>query len=74
MQDYQNLGGDSGVSAYEIHEDSISVEFKTGKVYEYSNGSAGSAHIENMKKLAIAGRGLNSYINTNPEVRNGYVK
>lgn len=74
MQDYQNLGGNSGVSAYEINEDSISVKFKTGTVYKYSNGSAGSAHIENMKKLAIAGTGLNSYINTNPEVRKGYVR
>jgi len=62
MERYKNLGGDSGVSAYEIGDDSITVQFSTGAVYLYTYRSAGSANIEEMKLLAAAGEGLNSYI------------
>jgi hypothetical protein len=66
MNHYQNLGGNSGVSAYEIGEDSITVQFKEGafKNYKYTNASAGSQAVEKMKQLAVAGVGLNSYIST----------
>jgi hypothetical protein len=70
MEGYKNLGGDSGVSAYEIGDDSITVQFSTGEVYLYTYRSAGSAHIEKMKSLAVAGEGLNTYINK--YVRKGY--
>ena len=62
MKLYKNLGGDSGVSAYEIGDDSITVQFSNGTVYLYTYRSAGSANIEEMKLLASAGEGLNSYI------------
>jgi len=62
MERYKNLGGDSGVSAYEIGAESITVQFSTGAVYLYTYRSAGSANIEKMKLLAAAGKGLNSYI------------
>jgi len=65
MQSYKNLGGDSGVSAYEIGNDYIKVEFQGGALYLYNYNSAGSQHIETMKQLANAGEGLNSYINRN---------
>jgi hypothetical protein len=32
MERYKNLGGKSGVSAYEIGSDSITVQFTTGSV------------------------------------------
>jgi len=70
MERYKNLGGDSGVSAYEIGTESITVQFSTGSVYLYTYKSAGSANIERMKSLAVAGEGLNSYINRN--VKKGY--
>jgi hypothetical protein len=63
MERYRNLGGDSGVSAYEIGADYIKVEFTSGSLYLYNYGSAGIQHIERMKELAIAGEGLNSFIN-----------
>ncbi len=66
----QELGGDSGVSAYEIGDDSITVQFSTGAVYLYTNRSAGSANIAKMKLLAAAGEGLNSHINR--YVKKGY--
>lgn len=62
MERYKNLGGGSGVSAYEIGADSITVQFSSSAVYRYTNKSAGSRNIEKMKSLALAGKGLNSYI------------
>lgn len=62
MERYKNLGGDSGVAYYEIGSESITVQFTTGATYLYNYRSAGQHHIEQMKSLAIAGHGLNSYI------------
>jgi len=70
MERYQNLGGNSGVSAYEIGAESITVQFSSGTVYLYTYKSAGSGNIEKMKSLAVAGKGLNSFIMRN--VRKGY--
>lgn len=65
MEQYRDLNGDSGVVAYEIGSDSITVEFRGGATYSYNYGSAGRSHIETMKGLAASGDGLNSYINRN---------
>jgi len=63
MQPYQNLGGNSGVRAYEIGEGSIRVEFVHGRSYLYTNASTGAAHIAEMQRLARSGEGLATYIN-----------
>ncbi len=64
MQLYRNLSNDSGVHSFEIGIDFIRVKFSgTSRVYTYSYSSAGEAHIEQMKLLALNGKGLNSYIN-----------
>lgn len=64
MERYRNIGGDSGVSAYEIGTEYIKVKFSgTGRTYTYSYRKAGVHHVENMKTLAQNGDGLNSYIN-----------
>ncbi len=64
MERYQNRSGDSGVSAFEIGTDYIEVKFSgTSRPYSYSYRKAGSVHVENMKRLAQSGSGLNSYIN-----------
>ena len=62
MERYKNLGGDSGVSAYEIGDDFVKVQFNDGSLYLYNYQSAGSDNIEQMKQLAIDGRGLNNFI------------
>lgn len=62
MERYRNLGGDSGVYAFEIDSNSIKVQFRDGSLYKYSYLSTGTQAVERMKGLAIAGRGLNSYI------------
>ena len=62
MQTYKNLGGNSGISAYEIFDDYIAIQFSDGSIYEYSKMSAGSDNIEQMKILACNGQGLNSFV------------
>jgi hypothetical protein len=59
---YRNLGGNSGITAYKIEDDSIEVEFRGQSVYLYNYQKPGQKDVENMKKLAVSGQGLNSYI------------
>lgn len=70
MQIYKNAGGNSGIRAYDIGGDYIDVKFSTGRVYRYSYGRAGKENVEEMKRLAMQGYGLNSYIMRN--VKNDY--
>ncbi|EJB8506616.1 hypothetical protein [Vibrio parahaemolyticus] len=73
MQVYQDIDNDSGVRGYEIGADYITVWFDgTARSYTYSHASAGRTHVETMKNLAVAGEGLNAYINRN--VRSNYVR
>lgn len=62
MKRYKNLSRDSGVVAYDIGNESISVQFTDGCVYLYTYHSAGSTNVEHMKSLAISGQGLSSFI------------
>ena len=72
MKAYQDINGDSGVSAYDCGDDWIKVQFKHGGTYEYKASKIGAAHISTMKRLASSGDGLNAYINTNQDVRSGW--
>lgn len=66
MERYLDLNGDSGIVAYEIGETYIRVQFeRTFKIYTYSYRSAGTIRVEEMKRLAKIGDGLNSYIKLN---------
>ncbi len=62
MERYANRSGDSGVAGFETGNTYILVGFKNGNVYEYTYASAGASNIETMKDLALAGRGLCSFI------------
>lgn len=62
MERYKNLGGDSGISGYDIGEGAITVHFNDGAAYLYTNASAGQSNISEMCRLAVAGQGLNSFI------------
>lgn len=63
MVRYKNMGGDSGILAYEAGTDFIKVQFTDGGTYLYTYRSAGNYHVEQMKALAAEGFGLNTYIN-----------
>lgn len=62
MQRYKNLGGNSNIAGYSIGDNYIDVQFIEGKIYRYSYQSAGVVKVEEMKRLALQGFGLNSYI------------
>lgn len=64
MISYKNLNGNSNVKCYNISENYIDIEFyNTPLVYRYSNVVPGSQFLNELKRLAIQGYGLNSYIN-----------
>lgn len=62
MEQYGN-NSESGVSMYEKTRDSITIKFHRGGTYLYDYTSPGQEHVEQMKSLAVAGKGLNTYIN-----------
>ena len=62
MQRYKNRSGESGVVAYDIAERSITVEFRDGDRYLYTDQSAGAENITEMQRLATLGSGLSTYI------------
>jgi hypothetical protein len=72
MQRYSNNSGESGVVAYDINAGSITVEFAGGERYLYTEASAGAANIARMQRLALAGRGLSTFISQ--VVRDGYAR
>jgi len=63
MKAYRNLGVRSGVVAYDEGPDWIRVRFSDGSVYLYTYASAGRLQVEEMKRPARQGEGLNAYIN-----------
>jgi len=74
MERYKNLNGNSDIRYYEMWEDFIWIIFSDNVKYQYTYDSIGAGNVERMKELAIAGRGLTSFINTQPGVRNGYAQ
>ena len=72
MQRYANRSGHSGVVAYELGADSITVKFTGGDRYLYDVGSTGADHIARMRKLAREGQGLSTYISRH--VRDRYAR
>lgn len=62
MTPYKNLSGNSGIEAYELGEDSITIKFVSGGVYLYDYATNGKEVIEGMKILAEAGKGLSAFV------------
>ena len=63
MKKYKNVSGQSGVSAYEIGEDFILIQFVGSReTYVYSYVMPGRETVEEMKELARSGKGLTTFI------------
>ncbi|MGN6397129.1 MAG: hypothetical protein ACTHMI_16285 [Mucilaginibacter sp.] len=61
----------TGVSAFAIGDDFILVKFKDRPgPYLYNYDKPGKQHVDRMKRLALKGKGLTTYINQN--VRTNY--
>lgn len=65
MVPYKNVHRISSILAYEIGDDSITIEFVSGAVRNYTYENVGIDHVEAMKKCAVKGKGLGSYIMNN---------
>lgn len=63
MQPYLNSTGKSNIDAYEIGADFIRVSFANGTTYTYDYDSTGEDNVDEMKRLAESGSGLNGFIN-----------
>jgi hypothetical protein len=63
MQRYGAADGQSGIAAFEIKSDSITIEFRHGGIYRYDRVKPGRLHVSEMQRLARMGKGLNTYIN-----------
>jgi hypothetical protein len=72
MQPYKNTSGLSSIEAFDIGAGSITVKFRGGARYLYDEDSAGAANIARMQHLALAGRGLSTFISQ--VVRSGYAR
>jgi hypothetical protein len=63
MTPYKHNGGDTGILAFGIGTESIVIKFQDESIYLYTCASAGRTAIEDMKMLAVTGKGLTTYIN-----------
>jgi hypothetical protein len=62
MPRYANRAGNSGVVAYDITPDAITLTFVNGDRYLYTSSRPGRADVERMKALAKAGQGLSTFV------------
>jgi len=69
---YRDSRGEAGIVSFQYNHDSIQIRFKRGGIYEYRADKIGAGNLKKMKELADSGIGLTTFINTHPEVKNGY--
>ncbi len=62
---YKNLGGKSTVARYQLEKDYVVIHFTDSSTYRYTVQTADPANIKKMKELAIAGKGLGTFIEKN---------
>jgi hypothetical protein len=67
LEQYEDRSGLSGIELYKENPDgSMDIQFKTSNtLYNYPEGYTGSFNLEEMKRLAAQGYGLNRFINKN---------
>lgn len=65
MLRYKNLGGKSKVLRYHIAKDAMTVRFADQSVFIYNNQTCSPENISKMKQLAVAGKGLGTFIEAN---------
>jgi hypothetical protein len=64
-QRYKNVGGKSTVVRFELEKDAVNLRFTNASAYRYTNQSAGPENISKMKTLALAGKGLGTFVEAN---------
>ena len=69
---YKGMAGNSGVLAFDILNNGIILTFKHGGRYLYNFNQPGRVEVEEMKRRAVAGNGLATYVNKH--VRKRYAR
>lgn len=69
MVAYKNVDGKSKVARYHMAKDAMTIRFVDHSEYIYTNQSVGPETIAKMKKLALSGKGLGTFIETNVKDR-----
>lgn len=59
---YKNAGGKSTIKKYELQHDAINLQFADGSSYRYTNQATGKENIAKMRELALAGKGLDTFV------------
>lgn len=72
MNAYLNRSGKAGIVAYDSGSDWIRLQFVDGKTYKYAADKIGASNLETMKRLAVSGEGLTTFVNSHSQVKNGY--
>lgn len=62
---YKNVGGKSTVERYHLAKDAVTIEFADCSKYIYSNQSTAPETVAKMKELALAGKGLGTFVEKN---------
>jgi hypothetical protein len=65
MTPYLNKSGNSRIFGFETTANSLTVEFENRIKFLYDEAGAGAGLLERMKSLAIAGKGLGTFIDMN---------
>jgi hypothetical protein len=66
MQSYVSTSGKPfGATGFRFESSGIVIRFKGGLHYRYTHASCGVAHVDEMKRLALAGAGLSTYVAQN---------
>ena len=50
MKAYKNLGGNSGITGYQIFENAIDIEFRGGRIYTYEKRNLGEVNFESYEQ------------------------
>ncbi len=69
MVRYKNVDGKSKVAKYNVTKDTMTVRFVDHSEYVYTNQSVGPETMKKMKALALAGKGLGTFIDANVKDR-----
>ncbi len=69
---YGEPGRESGVTRYALTGDAIHVQFQDDRVYVYDAVKPGMEDVREMKRRALEGRGLSTYISQ--RVRQRYAR
>jgi len=69
---YRNFAGDSPIRYFAVGPSFIRIWFEDGGGYEYDHSRPGREHVNAMRRLAMEGRGLATYISRH--VRANYAR